>query len=547
MAARTGNMAVAAFPVSERHCLGTPSRRPAARNTRVQRGAVCSISTSREKGATTFLHGVAVPLRVPLVGPLQPAPLEAIYDYDYDGEGFSPGGLSLDRDGSTLGLEVAEEAAVGLKARFAEALEGVPTWPRTLLLCCASNVVCATARGAMSVSVFPMTQLYGWSDSFTGTVSSAFFIGFTLSSLCGAYASTKLKPEHMLTAAVAGTAMFTALTPLAAQLDPETGALLIAARVATGASEGLIYPALQGLVTKHVPKENRAQGLGLCYSGAEMGNVAALTTSPFLIDNFGWASNFHAFSMLGLGWLAAWTAYFGRDASSVAAAPTAPSRVDKKVEAAQDAAPVPWREILSSPAYRAAVASHCSYQFGNLVALSWLPTYFHQQFHADMGSSAALSVMPWISAIAATNLSGWTADQLVSRGVLNTTTTRKLMQTLASAGPAACITHLLLSSGHDMSCMEAMLTLSAMISLLQFKAGGYGPNFMDLSPKHASLMCGLSTSAAGVFGTAGIMYTGAVLEHLHSWPVVFGSMAVVQLTSLGLFLKDGSAEEQFQQ
>lgn len=134
MAARTGNMAVAAFPVSERHCLGTPSRRPAARNTRVHRGAVCSISTSREKGATTFLHGVAVPLRVPLVGPLQPAPLEAIYDYDYDGEGFSPGGLSLDRDGSTLGLEVAEEAAVGLKARFAEALEGVPTWPRTLLV-----------------------------------------------------------------------------------------------------------------------------------------------------------------------------------------------------------------------------------------------------------------------------------------------------------------------------------------------------------------------------------------------------------------------------
>eukprot|EP00193_Tetraselmis_chui_P004596 CAMPEP_0177766840 /NCGR_PEP_ID=MMETSP0491_2-20121128/8738_1 /TAXON_ID=63592 /ORGANISM="Tetraselmis chuii, Strain PLY429" /LENGTH=491 /DNA_ID=CAMNT_0019283279 /DNA_START=364 /DNA_END=1835 /DNA_ORIENTATION=- len=478
----------------------TQSRRHISRPCRARAVVRCSISTNRREQPHEFHAAVAAPRFAPrpLRSPATPLPqtyaassslLESelgYFGHDYDGETGLSGAFALDRDGSSLGLEIADDSTVGdLVARVAQGVRALPAWQVTLALCCASNVVCATARGAMSVSVFPMSQLFGWTDSFTGTVSSAFFMGFTLSSLCGAYASTRLKP-HMLTAAVVGTSAFTALTPLAAQLDPH--------RVATGISEGLLYPALQGLVSKHVPRENRAQGLGLCYSGAEMGNVVALTTSPALIDGLGWSANFHVYSMLGLGWLAAWGAHTGGKATE---APTTSPAATPRTTPASDT-PVPWAQILSNRAYRATVISHCSYQFGNLVALSWLPTYFHQQYNADMCSSAALSITPWVVAIGATNLAAWSSDKFVSSGVLSATHTRKLMQTIASAGPAACILHLLLSSAQDTSCVEAMLTLSCMISLLQFKAGGYGPNFMDLSPKHASLLCGLSTSLAGV-------------------------------------------------
>lgn len=136
----TGRYRMAALSGTMRCPSGFPSRRSAARTTTDRRGAVCSISTSRGDAPRSFQHGAIatplVPLRVPLSGQPRTAPLEATYDYDYDYDGeasFAPG-LALDRDGSTLGLEVAEDAASGMGAGLAQALQGVPAWQRMLLV-----------------------------------------------------------------------------------------------------------------------------------------------------------------------------------------------------------------------------------------------------------------------------------------------------------------------------------------------------------------------------------------------------------------------------
>ena len=61
-----------------------------------------------------------------------------------------------------------------------------------------------------------------------------------------------------------------------------------------------------------------------------------------------------------------------------------------------------------------------------------------------MTKSALLSGLPWALSFALANLAGWSADSLINKQLLSTTQTRKLMQAIASLGPAACLSVLAL-------------------------------------------------------------------------------------------------------
>jgi ACS family sodium-dependent inorganic phosphate cotransporter len=443
------------------------------------------------------------------------------------------------------GILTDDDDAAGL--RGGDRIYARPFWQTSVGLIASANVACALSRGAMVVSGFPMAEQFGWNDGFTGVVQSGFFLGFTLSSFGGGYLAARIKPEALLALTVAGTSLFTALTPLAAHLSNRDGSIALpAVRALTGLCEGLIYPSIQGLVSARVRKENKARSLALCYSGAEMGNVLSLTASPAIINSCGWSSTFHLFSFCGLVWLAAWKklldseqrAPADADPAASAAAPAVYSSYCEEVDS------LSLVEMFSSRAYRAAVASHASYQLGNLMLLSWMPTFFCQEFGVDLCHGSAYSILPWVFSIATTNASGFLADKVVGTGGFTALQTRKAMQIVASGGPALCLLSLVANSG-TLTAPEAMLTMTAITSMAHFKAGGYGPNFMELSPRHASVLCGTSTSIASLVGTAGIMGTGAVLENLHSWPLVFGGIAAIHVASLGIFLKDASAELQF--
>ena len=452
---------------------------------------------------------------------------------------------------ATVPLDHHPNPLEDLTSFVAEQASALSPWQVSVGLIASANVACALCRGAMSVSGFQMAEQFDWSDGFTGIVQSGFFLGFTLSSLGGGYLAVRVRPEALLALTVAGTSLFTALTPLAAHLSTDAPMALPAVRTLTGVCEGFIYPSIQGLISARVPDKNKSQALGLCYSGAEMGNVLALSASPAIIQSFGWSSNFHLFSACGLLWLAAWKKLLDAEqetssSSGAAQSVTVPSSADAAPSTLDEAASVSIPDMFSNKAYRAAVASHASYQLGNLMLLSWMPTYFCQEFGTDLCHSSAYSALPWLFSIVATNGAGLLADKISASGALSPLKTRKAMQMIASGGPAVCLMSLIMHSADGgETATQAMLTMTAMISMAQFKTGGYGPNFMELSPKHASILCGTSTSLASLFGTAGIMATGAILENLHSWPLVFGGAAAVHMASLGLFLRDASTEPQF--
>jgi hypothetical protein len=59
-------------------------------------------------------------------------------------------------------------------------------------------------------------------------------------------------------------------------------------------------------------------------------------------------------------------------------------------------------------------------------------------------------------------------------------------------------------------------------------------------------MFGLSNGLASIAGSASIYATGMVLHQTHDWSLIFESAALMYIVGAMIYLKWGSAEQQFE-
>ncbi|KAL3143287.1 hypothetical protein ABBQ38_002129 [Trebouxia sp. C0009 RCD-2024] len=427
-----------------------------------------------------------------------------------------------------------------------------PDYKVVVALCAAVSLICSIDRASISVAIVPMAEQYGWSDSVKGAISSSFFLGYTITNLIGGYVATKYSSKVVLGGGVVLWSLFTVFTPTAADLGLMLVPLLLS-RGIMGAGEGVAFPAISNLFSNWVPVSAKSRSLGLAYSAGQIGNIVALITSPLLITNYGWKSAFWLYGTLGLTWMLAWV-------------PLVPDQPPNKTKAARQLGgsgnievsskseqgvnslgDVPWRRFLNSKALWGLVAVHCSFGVGPLVCLSWLPSYYSDEWGLDVAKSSFLSGLPWAISFALANLAGFTADNLINKKVLSITATRKLMQGIASLGPATCLTFLTMQkSGPDGgNLMLSAALLTGTLGLGGFQAAGYGSNHQDLSPKYSGILFGLTNASASSAGALAVFATGVLLDKTDSWSVIFGAVAVVYALGFAGFALLGSGELQY--
>lgn len=123
-------------------------------------------------------------------------------------------------------------------------------------------------------------------------------------------------------------------------------------------------------------------------------------------------------------------------------------------------------------------------------------------YGVDVAGSAAYSVLPFVVTVLATNAGGWIADGLVNNGVIGKTHTRKLMQAIASLGPAVCLLQLAANHGGGEGAggnvTDAVALVTAWCSLSGFSAAGYGSNHQDISKQYSGILYGLANGLASV-------------------------------------------------
>lgn len=414
-------------------------------------------------------------------------------------------------------------------------------WPRrfTLVgLCSLGTFICYIDRVNISVAIIPMAQEAGWDRTTQGVVLSAFFYGYLLTQILGGWLADRYGGKAVLGTGVLLWSLFTLLTPPAAAAG---FAVLFLARVAMGMGEGVAFPSVYSLFARWVPQRERTRSIGLNASGAPLGTVAALLVTPFVVVTLGWPMAFYLFGAAGLIWYGLWNFLVtSTPEQHPSIHPSELQRIREGTPPAAESPTLPWRVLLSRAPVWAIIVCHFSNNWGGYVILTWLPTYVNEALGVDLSDVGFYTMVPYLVLFLALNLAGWATDRLLDFG-LSVTAVRKLMQTIGFAGPA----FFLILIGGVTSAPTAILYMSCAMGLSGFAMGGFGANHLDIGPRYAGVLMGLSNTAGTVPGIVGVAVSGLILDLTGSWGLVFAVAAGVYGLGLVIWLLFATGEQIF--
>ena len=414
-------------------------------------------------------------------------------------------------------------------------------WPRrynVVLLSTLAVFVCYIDRVNISVAIIPMAADLDWGMQTQGMVLSSFFVGYLLLQIVGGLLADRFGGKVVLGVGVLLWSLFTILTPPAASIGL---GLLLATRILRGMGEAVTFPSIYSLYSRWVPITERSRAVGLANSGIPLGTIFALIVTPMIVQAWGWQWAFYLFGLVGFAWFVFWQVLIARS-------PEADERMTEAerefIKAGANSDPVesgpPLREFLKSMPVWAIIVAHFCNNWSLYVLLSWLPTFINKGLGVDYASVGWVTMIPHVASFIFLNVAGNIADRLVRSG-MDVGKVRKLMQTIGFGG----ISTALLIVGEVESVWLAITIMTIGNALGAFVVGGFVVNHMDIAPKYAGTLMGITNTAGTNPGIIGVFVSGLILELTGSWALVFQVTAGVTLFGLVFFLMFSSSKKLF--
>jgi len=397
-------------------------------------------------------------------------------------------------------------------------------WPRrftVVALFFFATVLCYVDRVSISVAIIPLSHDRGYDGAAQGIILSAFFWGYLWPQLLGGWMSDRFGGRRVLAAGVAVWSIATLLTPPASVAF----SLLIAMRVLLGFGEGVNFPAIHSITARWTIAEERARVIALNFSGIHLGTVTAFLVSPMIIMRFGWPALFYLAGAIGVMWVGAW---LWRTSETPESDPDITREELATILAGRPDAPlataIPWGPILREKAVWAIAIAHLCNNFGFYILLLWLPTYLDKTFAMTLPRVGLFSLIPWISTFVFSNFAGWLADRMF-RGGVRVVTVRKTLQTVSFVGGALPL--LLLPSATTPVNAIVLVTLS--VACNGFGTGAFAANHLDIAPRYAGILMGISNTVATIPGIIGVAAVGYILRATGSFSAIFYVISAVYI------------------
>jgi MFS transporter, ACS family, solute carrier family 17 (sodium-dependent inorganic phosphate cotransporter), other len=201
---------------------------------------------------------------------------------------------------------------------------------------------------------------------------------------------------------------------------------------------------------------------------------------------------------------------------------------------------VPWKALMTSMPVWAIIVAHFCNNWSLYVLLSWLPTFVNKGLGFDYASVGWITMIPHIASFLFLNIAGNVADRLIAGG-MPVGRVRKLMQTVGFGG----ISIALIIVGQVESAWMAIAVMTIGNALAAFVTGGFAVNHMDIAPKYAGTLMGITNTAGTIPGIIGVFVSGLILELTGSWALVFQVAAGITLFGLVFFLLFSSGKRLF--
>uniref|UniRef100_A0A8C5GPD3 Vesicular glutamate transporter 2.1 n=1 Tax=Gouania willdenowi TaxID=441366 RepID=A0A8C5GPD3_GOUWI len=355
---------------------------------------------------------------------------------------------------------------------------------------------------------------FNWDPETVGMIHGSFFWGYIVTQIPGGYISSRLAANRVFGAAIVLTSILNMLIPSAARVH---FGCVIFVRILQGLVEGVTYPACHGIWSKWAPPLERSRLATLSFCGSYAGAVIAMPLAGILVQYSGWSSVFYVYGCFGLFWYIFWILVVYKFKT-------------------------PWRKFFTSmPVYAIIVANFCRSWTFYLLLISQ-PAYFEEVFGFEISKVGMLSALPHLVMTIIVPIGGQLADYLRSKNILSTTTVRKIM----NCGGFGMEATLLLVVGYSHSRGVAISFLVLAVGFSGFAISGFNVNHLDIAPRYASILMGISNGVGTLSGMVCPLIVGAMTKNKtrEEWQYVFLIASLVHYGGVVFYGIFASGEKQ---
>ncbi|KAI1883867.1 hypothetical protein AGOR_G00236450 [Albula goreensis] len=193
------------------------------------------------------------------------------------------------------------------------------------------------------------------------------------------------------------------------------------------------------------------------------------------------------------------------------------------------------------PVYAIIVANFCRSWTFYLLLISQ-PAYFEEVFGFPISKVGILSAVPHMVMTIVVPIGGQLADFLRSHKILSTTTVRKIM----NCGGFGMEATLLLVVGFSHTRGVAISFLVLAVGFSGFAISGFNVNHLDIAPRYASILMGISNGVGTLSGMVCPLIVGALTKHKTrlEWQNVFVIASMVHYSGVIFYAIFASGEKQ---
>ncbi|XP_014258795.1 sialin-like [Cimex lectularius] len=373
---------------------------------------------------------------------------------------------------------------------------------------------------------------FDWDSGIDGVILSSFFYGYILTQIIGGWLACRYGGKNLFGIGVGVTALLTLLTPFFARTSVY---LLVFGRIVEGLFEGITFPSMHGVWSKWSPPEERSRLVAISYSGCYFGTVAALPLCGALAERLGWPSIFYVFGAIGCLWTVIWLLV-------VSETPGSDKRIsDTEKEYIEDSLNsntkvklnVPWKEIFKSWPVWAIVIAHTTENWGFYTLLTGLPTYMDDVFGYSFLRAGILAALPYLAMGIIVQTSGFMADWFRSTGNLTTMQVRKMFTCTGFLTRSI----FLIATAHSTTPVSIITCLTVAVGFGGLAFAGFSVNHLDIAPQYASILMGISNTAATLPGILSPIVTGYVVQKgtVEEWHSILYFSAIVYVIGAAFY------------
>uniref|UniRef100_A0A3Q4GJK7 Vesicular glutamate transporter 1 n=1 Tax=Neolamprologus brichardi TaxID=32507 RepID=A0A3Q4GJK7_NEOBR len=387
---------------------------------------------------------------------------------------------------------------------------------------------------------------FTWDPETVGMIHGSFFWGYIVTQIPGGFICQKFAANRVFGFAIVATSTLNMLIPTAARCHYSC---VILVRICQGLVEGVSYPACHGIWAKWAPPLERSRLATTAFCGSYAGAVVAMPLAGILVQYTGWPSVFYVYGSFGIFWYLFWILV---SYESPAAHPTISPEERKYIEDAIGESAsflnplqkfkTPWRHFFTSmPVYAIIVANFCRSWTFYLLLISQ-PAYFEEVFGFEISKVGIVSALPHLVMTIIVPIGGQLADYLRTHNLMSTTNVRKLM----NCGGFGMEATLLLVVGYSHTKGIAISFLVLAVGFSGFAISGFNVNHLDIAPRYASILMGISNGVGTLSGMVCPLIVGAMTKHKtrEEWQYVFLIASLVHYGGVVFYGLFASGEKQ---